>query len=520
MEPYSSSPDPDPEQRFRSRKSNLSVNTSLTHGGLTIVPVLTLLVTVVLLLAFRFAAAQEVAAEEPRLVSTGNYWLVLAAGLGIVFLLTLIKGAFSLAETAFITVRRVRLEQLAESGNKSAQTALRLVESPQRYIATVQMGATLFGFASAAVAAVTLLELTAMPSLDFGVGDFWAKVVCLALVVLLAFLFSTVLGEVAPKALALQAPDRWVLRLASFVQVSSLLFAPLAPLVVGISNLLVGPFGAKARFETPLITREEFEHIIDEGEQHGELDDEEAKILTNVFDLSETSVRSVMTPRIDMTALPLNSSLSRILETVLESGHSRIPVYEDTIDTVVGVVHAKDLLAHINISDQEIDLASVMRKPYFVPESKRVSELLTEMRRDKQQMAIVQDEYAGTEGIVTIEDLLEEIVGEIKDEYDVDEPDIQAISEDEALIDGRMGIADVNDRLGLQLPHKEYNTIGGLVFGLLGHEPMLKERVQVGEIEFQVEEIAGRSIRLVRAIRQPVSPAEPVLQPEEEVVGR
>jgi CBS domain containing-hemolysin-like protein len=477
---------------------------------------LTLALLAGLSLLLRFAFAQESETMPPSTPQTpGNPWFLFALGLGTVFLLTVVRGLFSVAETALVTVRRSRLEQLIEEKRRGAHTALRLVENPARYAATVQMGVTLMGFASAAVAAATIVELMELSLIPISSADIGLKGLCLAGVTLLVFLLSMVLGEIAPKAVALNAPDQWLMRVAPFIHISSFLFSPLASVVVGLAGVLVAPFGAKARFETPLITREELKQKTDEGKQHGEIDDEEAKIVTNVFDLSETPVRSVMTPRIDMTALPLDSSMERILETVMESGHSRIPVYENTVDNIVGIVHAKDLLPHLRADSGTINLKKVMRRPYFVPESKRISELLTELRRDKQQLAIVQDEYAGTEGIVTIEDLLEEIVGEIRDEYDVDEPDIQTISGNEAIIDGRMAIADVNERLGLDLPNQDYNTIGGLIFGELGHEPALGERLRIAEMEFQIEQIVGRSIRLIRAVRVPTEIEESAWETEE-----
>jgi putative hemolysin len=388
------------------------------------------------------------------------------------------------------------------------------VDNPPRYIATVQIGITLLSFASVAVAvAAATLTDTLIPGVAATTG--WtpktAGVVVIAVTTLIVALLSLVLGEIAPKGLALQSPDAWALRLAPFVNVSAFVFMPITALVLGLSNLFVRPFGARARFETPMITREEFEQIIDQGEQHGELDDEEAKIITNVFDLSETPVRAVMTPRIDMTALPVDAPLSRTLETILESGHSRIPVYENTVDNIVGVVHAKDLLPLFQAETHRVNLPDVMRAPYFVPEMKKVSELLAEMRRSNHHLAIVQDEYAGTEGLVTIEDLLEEIVGEIRDEYDVDEPDMETVSATETLIDGRMSIDDVNDRMGLELPHKDYDTIGGLIFGQLGHEATPGERIRIKDLEFVVETVEGRRIRTIRAVRVGEEASEPAL---------
>ncbi len=425
-----------------------------------------------------------------------------AFDLGLVLFFIFLNGAFAMAETSLVALRRSRVEQLVEEGRRGADSVKTLTENPPRFIATVQVGITLLGFAAAAIAATSLSiplipVLERIPGVSFHVAQFIAE----AILTLLIALVSMVLGEIAPKSLALQAPDFWALRLAPLVKTCSYLFAPIIALVVWLSNLIVMPFGVKAKFATPMITKEELEQIIDQGAQQNELDDEEAKILTNVFDLSETMVRSVMTPRTDLSALSVDATLDKTLETIIASGHSRIPVYDGTIDNIIGIVHAKDLLPLFKSDTHDINLRRVMRPPHFIPETKTVSELLAEMRRSQHQLAIVQDEYAGTAGLVTIEDLVEEIVGDIRDEYDVDEPEVQVLSESESLIDGRMSIADVNERLGMELPDEDYDTIGGLVFGLLGHSPSEGESVLQDGTEFRVEQVQGRRIRLIRAVK-------------------
>ncbi len=455
------------------------------------------------------AIAQATTATTPvsgpaaeGVANPGNDLNVALWSLGIVFVLTLLNGAFSMAETALVTVRPSRVEQLVEEGRRGAVAVKRLINNPPRFIATTQVGITLLGFASAAAAA-TRLAPTLVPILDSAFpGNLRVlETIAIVLVTVLVSLFTMILGEIAPKSLAAQAPDVWAMRLAPFVSVFSVLFQPLTSVVVGISNILVSPFGAKAQFQTPMITREEFEKILEGSEKHGEIDDEEADIIRNVFDLSETTVRSVMTPRLDMTAVSVDASLEKTLDTILTSGHSRVPVYEGTIDTIVGIVHAKDLLPLLQQERHEVDLREFMREAYFVPETKRVSDLLAEFRRSNQQLAVVQDEYTGTEGIVSLEDLIEEIVGDIRDEYDVDEPEVQVLSATESIIDGRMSIDDVNDRLGIELPHEDVNTIGGLVFSLLGQEPVSGDRVHSDGVDFVVEAMDGQRVSSVRAIQ-------------------
>ena len=436
--------------------------------------------------------------------TSGIFW-----ALALIVVLTLFNACFSMAETALVSLRPSRVEQLVEEGKRGALVVKRLVENPPRFIATTQVGITILGFGSAAWGATTLAEpltplILRIPHLSLAT----AHGISVGVVTLLVALLTMVLGEIAPKSLAVQAPDAWALRLAPFINLCASLFRPLTSLVVGLSGVLVRPFGAKAQFETPYITRDEYEHMIATSEKHGEIDEGESAIIQNVFDLSETPIRTVMTARTDMTMLPVDADLSKTLELILKSGHSRIPVYEGTVDRIVGILHAKDLLPLLRDEAQDLNLRSVMREPYIVPRTKSVKDLLEEFRRANQQLAIVLDDSGGTAGLVTIEDLLEEIVGDIKDEYDVDEPEIERISPNEALIDGRMGINDVNDRLEIELPG-ESDTIGGLVFGLIGHNPAQGDRAHLDGIDFIVESVDGRRIRTIRALlNRPVTPLE------------
>ena len=424
--------------------------------------------------------------------------------ISLVLVLTLLNALFSMAETALVSIRRSRVEQLVEEGRRGARSVRRLTDDPPRFIATTQVGITLLGFASAAAAATTLARPLVGPLLATGFLDEPAAgTLAVVLVTILIALVSMVLGEIAPKSLAVQAPDRWALLLAPFINFCATLFAPLTWLVIKVSGVIVKPFGAKAQFETPVVTKEELEHIVSESEENNELDEDERKMLHNVFDLTETPVRKVMTPRRDMTSVAVDAGLPSLLDTIIASGHSRLPVYENSVDKVVGIVHAKDLLPLLGSDELRLDLRRVMRAAKVVPESKSVMELLSEFRRSNQQVAIVKDEYDQTQGIVTIEDLVEEIVGPIRDEYDVDEPQIIEVSPVEFNIDGRIGIGDVNDHLGIELPEggDEYDSISGFVSSRLGRAPLPGDRVRHESMEFVVEQVEGMLIRTLRAVK-------------------
>ena len=425
------------------------------------------------------------------------WWGTLLIILGLV----LVNAVFALAETALLALRPARVEQMQEEGRRGARSVQQVMNNIAVFSATMQIGRILVSFTVAVLTALLLAKPLAQHLTDL--KFFSASSQSVVITAILVGLVMMVIGEIAPRSLVMQSPDVWALRLAPFVQFCAVIFTPFRVSTLWLSNVLVKPFGAKAQFATPMITREEFGKMLDSSGKSGEIDDDEAKIINNVFDLSETLVRSVMTPRTDITALPVDATLTQVIDMIVASGHSRLPVYENSVDNILGMMHVKDLLPRLREGASEIPLKRIVRPATFVPETRRVGDLLEEMRRSKNQIAIVQDEYAGTAGIVSIEDLLEEIVGDIRDEYDVDEPDMQVLSSTESLIDARMSIDDVNDRLGTQLADKDYDTIGGLVFGMLGHEPLPGERVKSDNMEFIVEELEGRRVKTIRAIRHP-----------------
>ena len=510
MEPPSQTPPHSKSRRVRSRSQSVSEMPQASprpanRAALVAVSLLICAATGAALSILSSAGAQVGATPTAGTVSAPvlDRGVVLTSA-AIIFVLTAFNAVFSMAETAITSVRRSRIEQLCEENRRGADAVRRLHDDPPRYIATVQAGITLAGFAASASAAIAIAPAVAPYIALLGASPRIAANIAVAVVVVIVALLTLVFGEIAPKAIAMQSPDVWALRLAPFVNVCAILFAPLNAFALGLSNLVVKPFGAKARFETPMISREEFRAIIETGTEKGEFDRAEQTIVENVIDFSETIVRSVMTPRTDMTAVPVAAGLAQTLQAVIVSGHSRLPVFENTSDTIVGIVHAKDLLPLFADGNAPASFAlrQVMRPPVFVPESRRVADLLAEMRRSKNQVAVVQDEYGGTAGIVSLEDLLEEIVGDIQDEYDVDEPGMRVLNPIESLVDGRMNIGDVNDRLGLELSDAEYTTIGGLVFGLLGHEPKEGERVRHDGMLFVVETMEKGRVKLVRAVRE------------------
>jgi len=434
--------------------------------------------------------------------------------IALVFVLILFNAFFSLAEYALITVRGSRIRQLVEEGNHNAILVERMKERPTRMQATLQTGLTLVTTFSSALAATSLVEpVSGWLHTRFGgllgesattgpaVHDL-SGAVALVLVTVPVAVLSLVIGEIAPKSIAMRHPEKVALIAVHPISWLEILLSPVVAVLTFLSNVIVKPFGGSASFVPTAADADEYKIIVDAGKESGVLDPVETSMIHQVLDFQDTVVRKVMTPRIDLTAQNIEATTSDLIQLVRQSGHSRIPVFEGDLDNIVGVVHAKDLLnLPDDVNRDTIPIRDVMRVPYIIPETKKVGELLAEFRRSKQQLAIVRDEYGITSGLVTIEDLLEQIVGDIQDEYDAEEPMIQVVDSNTTILDGLMGIGEVNDRMGLDLPEDDADTIGGFLFSLLGHQAEQGERVSYENVRFVVEATDGRRITKVRLLQ-------------------
>jgi CBS domain containing-hemolysin-like protein len=276
---------------------------------------------------------------------------------------------------------------------------------------------------------------------------------------------------------------------------------PVVQSMVWLSNAISGLFGAEARGEMPFVTEEEIKTLVDAGEEEGVIQEEEKEMIYSIFELGDTLAREVMVPRIDVIALDVTTPMLEALDTIMEAGHSRIPVYRETIDYIEGVLYAKDLLPYLRQGRTDVPLQSILREAYFVPETKKASDLLPDLQQRRVHMAIVVDEYGGMAGLVTIEDLLEEIVGEIQDEYDTEEPFVEFISSHEYIFDARVDLDDLNRLMGVGLPTDDSDTLGGFIYTELGKVPVVGNQLTYQEMRFTVESVAGRRIRKVRVER-------------------
>ncbi|MHB9125747.1 MAG: hemolysin family protein [Armatimonadota bacterium] len=436
--------------------------------------------------------------------------LGLPGSLVLIGVLILINAFFAMAEIALVSVRKTRIRQLIDEGVASARSVEKLLEDPTRFLATVQIGVTLVGFFASAAGAVTLAEPLArlLARVHAPIISQNATGIAVVAITLAIGYLSLVVGEISPKSFALQHAERIALWTSGPLMFISYITSPLVKLITWSSNLLLRPFGGTASFSPPILSEEELKMLVEAGEEEGVLEEEEKEMIHSIFEFTDTVVRKVMVPRIDIRAVEVNGTIDDLLDAIMKAGHSRIPVYEETIDNIVGIVHAKDLLRGLHENGEKLTIRELMRPPYVIPENKMVDELLAEFKKSKIQMAIVVDEYGGTAGLVTIEDLLEEIVGDIMDEYDVEEPLVQVIDANTVIADARTPVDEINDQMDLSLPEEEFDTIGGFVFGLLGRQAEQGEIIRYDHVELIVEKTDGRRIQKIKIVRVPSPPPE------------
>ena len=425
----------------------------------------------------------------------------------VVFILVLVEAVFVAAEISLVTLRHSRIEQMIDEGHRGARRVRRLVQDPGRFLAVSQIGVTFVGFLASAYAAVNLADRLAGSLSGIPVIQNYAAGVALLIVTILMSLFFIVAGELVPKTLALARPDRFALALAGPIDVLGRVLAPLVSMLTWVTRKISAGFGTDVARQAQISTQE-FKLIVERGGEQGILEAEEEQMISAVIGLGDRRVHEVMVPRTDMTALAVTASMDEVIDTFVREGHSRIPVYKETIDEIVGILLAKDLLPFLKGVDQKPNLRKLLRPPLFVPESMSIEDLLHKLQGRRIHLAIVLDEYGGTAGMVTIEDLLEEIVGEIQDEFDEEEPMTVRLSDDEARVDGRASVDDLGDLFDLELAgledSEEYDTVGGLIYHRVGGVPRPGDQVRLEEqgLTLTVESTDGRRVGKVLAVRE------------------
>jgi len=425
-------------------------------------------------------------------------------GLLLVALLIGLKAFFAVTESALTSVRRSRLRQWRDEGVRWAGLVERTSEDSRSLLTTIYLASILVQFAAVAFAVLVLVPpvsgwLAQIPSLAAVVTP-----LAVVLVVLVLALAMLILGELFPKSLALRDPEVVALRVTPVFRVVSWLLSPVVRLLVIFSRLAESLSGGEhPGVGVPSVTEEQIKTMVDAGEEEGVIEEDEKEMIFSIFEFGDTLAREIMVPRIDVAALDVTASLDEAIDVMLDKGFSRIPVYRDTIDNVIGLCYAKDLLRHLREGTTEGSLQPLLRPAYFVPESKELDELLQELQAQKIHLAVVVDEYGGMAGIVTIEDIIEEIVGEIQDEYDTEEPFAQLVDDTEAIFNARIDLDDVNKLLGANLPTDEADTLGGLIYNELGKIPTVGDAIHVDDLRIEVMSVSGKRIKVVRIARLP-----------------
>lgn len=400
----------------------------------------------------------------------------------ILLVLLFLSGFFSGSETAFMSANRVKIRELAHNNDMRAVKVDKLLEDETRLLTTILIGNNLVNIAASAIATAVAIDIFGKKGIGIATG--------------IVTLFILIFGEITPKSLGnhksikfskIAAPYLfWMGKILSPV---IYLFSLLIKVMIGEDNLISSAF----------LSEEEIKRFVNVSQEEGVIKKDESEMIKSVFDFDDTMVKEIMIPRIDMACIEKKSDITELIDMAIEKGHSRVPVFEETIDDIVGLVYVKDLLQLIQNNEEAHALEEFIKPIYFIPETKPINQLLNEMQRRKEHMAVVLDEYGGTSGLITIEDLLEEIVGDIQDEFDLEPKQIDVINENEILTDGRVDIGDINEILPeLLVDQEEYETISGFVLHYLGYFPEEGEEIEMNGLKIRVDRISEHRIKKVR----------------------
>lgn len=392
---------------------------------------------------------------------------------------------FSSSETALISLSKIRLRSMVEEDIKNADIVSKLIENPNKLLGAILIGNNIANIGASALATSIAIDL------------YGSKGIALSTVVMT--LLILIFAEVTPKSLAAQNSEKTSLAVAKPVYYITLLFKPLIHVLTTITNSFVKLFGGNVSSQQPLITEDELRSILNVSHEEGVLEGDEKQMIYNVFEFGDSQAKDVMTPRTNMAAVSIESSYYDLINFLKEENFSRIPVYEEDIDDIIGIMHVKDLIFYMDDKDN-FTLRSIIRPAYFTYEFKPTVELFDNMRLNRFPIAIILDEYGGTAGMVTTEDLVEEIVGEIKDEYDEEHEDIEVIKEDEYLVDGSTKLDLLNEMIGTNIESEDFDSVGGFIIGLLGRFPEENEIIEHVNIKFIIEKVEKNRIEKMRIL--------------------
>jgi putative hemolysin len=411
------------------------------------------------------------------------------------------SGFFAAAEIAVVSVRRSRIQELIEQNHRNADAVKKLLDDPDKFFAIVQIGMTVFPSMASALGGVLAVEYLKplLQSIQLSWVQHASETIAVTAVVILISYFTLVVGELAPKSLGLTYAEQFSLFSARFLlwllRVSSFMIRFLS----GSTNLILRPFKDKTSFIESHISEEEFKLMLEEGTRTGVIDKTEHELIKSIFEFTDTTANEIMVTRTDVVAIDIDQARERIIKRVMEEGYTRMPVYKGNIDNIVGVVYTKDIISLME-HPELIIIQDIIRPAYFVPDTKKISQLLREFQARRVHLAIVVDEFGGMEGIITMEDILEEIVGEIHDEYDEEHKDFEMVPGGGVLVNGRMYVKDFNARFErFQIPEGEdYDTVAGFIIKVAGRIPGLNEKITYNKLQFTVTKRAERRVRQVK----------------------
>ena len=421
----------------------------------------------------------------------------------VLIILIGLNAFFAASEIAYIALNDAKIEKQAKEGNKKAQQIQKMLETPSKFLSTIQIGITLAGFLSSAFASDAFASKLAPilnNAIPIGIGA-WQNISIIIITIILSF-FTIIFGELVPKRLAMKHYEKIAFATIGIIRTISVITAPFVKLLSVTTNAISKIFGVGEN-EEEIVTEEEIKMMVDQGKEDGTIQEDEKEYINNVFEFNDISASEIMTHRTDIFAVDINTSAAELLEEIIKDDckHSRIPVYDETIDEIKGILYVKDIIK--NITKKTFKIKNIMKEAYFVSQNKLINEIFKELQKSKKQMAIVIDEYGGTAGLITMEDILEEIVGDIYDEYDDIEAEYEKIDDKTYILLGRMPIYEVNKLLGSHIPDGDYDTLSGYLQEELGRIPTEEELpiVETEELTFKIEEYEDKRILKVKVCK-------------------
>jgi putative hemolysin len=432
---------------------------------------------------------------------------ILFVSILVLAILVVLNAFFAASEIALISLNDNKIRIQAEEGDKKAVLLQKLLGEPSRFLATIQIGITLAGFLASAFASESFSDplVKALVSLGIPVSEALLKTIAVFIITILLSYFTLVLGELVPKRLAMKKSESIARFVANPLHVLSVITAPFVKFLTASTNFFVRLFGVDPNAEEEHVTEEEIRMMVDVGEEKGTIHESEKEMINNIFEFNNKTVSDIMTHRTEIAALPVDTGLSEVIAFFNREKYSRVPVYEENIDNIIGVVHSKYLIRYLSEGGgkEDFSLRDIIQKPYFVPVSKRTDILFKELQQNKTHMAVIIDEYGGTAGIATLEDLVEEIVGNIFDEDDEVEKDMEKLDDNTYLIKGSVSLDEVQEALDVDLPVEEYETLSGFLIGQMGRIPEKGDQsvIEFNQLVFKVEEVEEKRISRVKVCK-------------------